>query len=97
MSRYLDLFPRSNILILRFEEFIDKFGKTDPSNIASVYAFRGEIDNAFQWLNKAYNLPDVSLIQVINVPFLENLYDDPRWNEFLTKLKLPKDHWLLKK
>jgi TolB-like protein/Tfp pilus assembly protein PilF len=55
-------------------------------NIAYVYAFRGESDLAFEWLDKAvrYNDSGLSLITV-DVQFA-NIHDDPRWLPFLESI-----------
>jgi len=77
--------------------FIDKYSDFGASNIADIYAFRGEINNAFKWLNIAFELPERTLLYNINFPSFRILYNDPRWNVLLAKMKLPKDHWLLEK
>ena len=74
------------------KEFVDTYGSDSWPNIASVYAFRGERDEAFKWLDKAYENRDGSTLEILNYPEFENLWGDPRWNAFLDKLKLPKDH-----
>lgn len=78
-------------------QMIETYGKTHWSNIAEIYAFRGEIDNAFDWLNIAFEQSDNNLIEAINEPTFNNLHNDPRWHILLDKMKLPKGHWLLKK
>ncbi len=52
-------------------------------NIAYVYAFRGETDLAFEWLDKAvrYNDAGPSLIAV-HVQFA-NIHENRRWLRFL--------------
>jgi len=80
-----------------FIEFINKYGASSPANLASLYAFRGEIDNAFVWLDMAYQKPDSELIDILNYPEFKTLYDDPRWDAFITKMDLPTDHWLYRK
>lgn len=77
-------------------QIIDTYGKTHWSNIAEIYAFRGEIDNAFKWLNISFEQSDNNLIEAVNEPTFNNLHNDPRWQILLTKMKLPKGHWLLK-
>jgi TolB-like protein/DNA-binding winged helix-turn-helix (wHTH) protein/thioredoxin-like negative regulator of GroEL len=57
--------------------------------IAQVYAFRGESDNAFTWLDRAYRQRDVSLIFVKTSPLLNNVRHDPRYAALLAKLHLP--------
>ena len=80
-----------NLLI----QTIETYGNSHWSNIAEIYAFRREIDNAFKWLDIAFEQSDNNLIEAINEPTLSNLHNDPRWNVLLEKMKLPKDHWLL--
>jgi hypothetical protein len=74
------------------EELISTYGNELWPNIAHVYAFRGEKDNAFKWLELAYENKDVSLLEILNYPEFESLWGDPRWNAFIDKLGLPDDH-----
>ncbi len=78
-------------------QMIETYGKTHLSNIAEIYAFRGELDNAFKWLDIAFEQSDNNLIEAINEPTFNNLHNDPRWQILLIKMKLPKGHWRLKK
>ena len=60
-----------------------------PFDLAGMYASAGERDMAFEWLEKAYELPVV-------VPFVtdarfDSLRDDPRFEQLLRKLNLPED------
>ena len=57
--------------------------------IAEVYAYRGEPDNAFQWLNRAYEQRDSGLRSLKIDPHLKGLRHDPRYNQFLKKMRLP--------
>jgi TolB-like protein/Tfp pilus assembly protein PilF len=77
-------------------QIIETYGETHWSNIAEIYAFRGDLENAFKWLNIAFEQSDNALVEVINDPILSNLHDDPQWQFLLDKMKLPKGHWLLK-
>ncbi|HLS30481.1 MAG TPA: hypothetical protein VK021_06465 [Flavobacteriaceae bacterium] len=61
-------------------------------NIADVYAFRGEKDEAFKWLELALENGDSSLLEILNYPSMQNLWGDLRWNKFINKLGLPEDH-----
>jgi len=74
------------------KQLVEDWGHDSWPNIASVYAFRGERDEAFKWLDKAYENRDGSVLEILNYPEMENLWGDPRWNAFLDKLRLPKDH-----
>ena len=74
------------------EKLIQDWGDVAWPNIASVYAYRKDRDNAFKWLNLAYENRDGSTLEILNYPEMENLWGDPRWNAFIDKLGLPKGH-----
>jgi len=59
--------------------------------IAEVYAYRGEKDQAFDWLERAHRQRDSGLVGLQSDPFLKNLHPDPRWNAFLHKMGLADD------
>ena len=50
---------------------------------------RGQKDEAFQWLEHAYELKDTGLTYMKGDPFLKHLEGDPRYTAFLRKMKLP--------
>jgi len=60
-----------------------------PSGLAAVYAFRGESDQAFKWLDRAYAQKDPLLYRVTYATEFDNLHGDPRYKAFLRKLNLP--------
>ncbi len=70
-------------------ELIAKFHATAAFQIAEVYAFRGEADQAFRWLEKAVVQRDGGLIYLRRDPLLKNLEPDPRYAAFLKKMHLP--------
>ncbi len=70
-------------------ELTRKFANEWAYNIAQVHAFRGEIDEAFDWLDRAYAQRDGGLSELIGDPLLKNLEGDPRYVAFLQKMKLP--------
>ncbi len=59
--------------------------------IAQIYAYRGETDKAFEWLERAYKQRDGGLSEMKGDPLLRSLERDPRWTAFLKKMKLPVD------
>jgi len=62
---------------------------SSPYNIASFYADLGDKDQAFQWLNTAYQEHDQSLVG-LNVDFLlDPLRSDPRFSELVRKVGVP--------
>ncbi len=56
--------------------------------IAEVYAFRGQPNQAFEWLERAYAQRDGALTDVKGDPLLKNLEHDPRYHAFLKKMRL---------
>jgi TolB-like protein/Tfp pilus assembly protein PilF len=56
--------------------------------IAEVYAFRGDKEMAFNWLNRAYAQRDPGVTNLTVDPLVVNLRDDPRFTTMLRKLKL---------
>jgi hypothetical protein len=67
------------------------FADTAAYLIAEVYAYRGDKDRAFEWLERARRQRDGSLGFMRCDPFLANLREDPRWNSFLHTMGLAED------
>jgi TolB-like protein/Flp pilus assembly protein TadD len=55
-------------------------------NIAYIYAFRGEAEHAFEWLDKSVEYNDGGLSVIIYEPLFDNIRADPRWLAFLRKV-----------
>jgi TolB-like protein/Tfp pilus assembly protein PilF len=55
--------------------------------VALVHAWRGEVDDAFRWLDKAIEEKQ-SVLGIRTEPFLRALHDDPRWEITLEKVGL---------
>jgi TolB-like protein/DNA-binding winged helix-turn-helix (wHTH) protein len=70
-------------------ELIEKLHSSAAFSIATVYAFRNQRDEAFQWLDRAYAQHDTGLITTKVEPLLSNSHGDPRYAAFLKKLNLP--------
>jgi TolB-like protein/DNA-binding winged helix-turn-helix (wHTH) protein len=60
-----------------------------PFGIATIYAFRGESDQAFKWLDRAYERKDQFLHRIKFAPEFDKFHDDPRYKAFLKKMNLP--------
>jgi hypothetical protein len=70
-------------------ESITKYHAGGAYQIAQVYAFRNQSDEAFEWLERAYAQRDSSLVVTKVDPLLKSLRNDPRYAAFLKKLNLP--------
>jgi TolB-like protein/tetratricopeptide (TPR) repeat protein len=65
--------------------------ETAAYQIAEVYAYRGDKDRAFEWLERARRQHDFGLTSLRKDPLLTNLQDDARWNAFLHTVGLADD------
>jgi TolB-like protein/Tfp pilus assembly protein PilF len=70
-------------------ELLEKDKEGAAFQIAEVYAFRGEVDKAFAWLEQAYAQRDAGLSELKRDPLLKGLEGDPRYATFLKKMHLP--------
>jgi TolB-like protein/DNA-binding winged helix-turn-helix (wHTH) protein/tetratricopeptide (TPR) repeat protein len=66
-----------------------KFAKLNPADIAMVYAYRGDKDKAFAWLDRAFVERDPACVLVKAEPLFDKLRDDPRYESFLHRMRLP--------
>jgi serine/threonine-protein kinase len=71
------------------EQLIAKYGKDSPYSIARVYAWRGEKDQAFEWLERAYEVRDDGLPWLKIDSSFRSLRGDARYNALLSKMNLP--------
>lgn len=68
------------------DELIETFGDRWPSEVVHVLAYRGEIDEAFEWLEKEYETYGPGGWGEWQLQRLyDNLQGDPRWDAFLVK------------
>ena len=74
------------------QTLIDDWGDQYPSEVAHVYAYRGELDNAFEWLDRRFEQggPGSWGEQRLD-PLFRNLHDDPRWDAFLVQMDVSED------
>ena len=64
-------------------ELVEGYEHSHPLHIATVLAFRGEADRAFEWMEKAAEQHDPDLGSIIAHRMFDTLHDDPRWVAFL--------------
>jgi TolB-like protein/class 3 adenylate cyclase len=61
-----------------FQELRDDWGEALPIQVASVYAYAGDVDATFEWLDRV--TPAQGLITLATfLPAFDDLRDDPRW------------------
>jgi len=74
---------------LALKKLIDQFAIADGYWVGAAYAWRGELDLAFHWLERALEGGDSSIMYLPLDPLLDRLRDDPRYPALLARLKLP--------
>jgi DNA-binding winged helix-turn-helix (wHTH) protein/cytochrome c-type biogenesis protein CcmH/NrfG len=60
----------------------------EPYVIANAYAYRGEEDEAFAWLDRAFERRDGNLIAIQTDPLLSKLHADPRFAALLLRMNI---------
>ena len=63
-----------------------------PLLSAKIYSALGENDLAFEWLERAYEEYDASLVAILNDESFRGLHRDPRFGELLNKMKLKREN-----
>ena len=71
------------------DEFIQRGANSLAYQIGEVYAWRGEPDKAFEWLDRALRQRDGGLTYIKHDRLLASLRSDPRYHALLRELKLP--------
>ena len=59
------------------------------TNLAGVYAWLGDADQAFAWFDKAVAARASGLSKILADRTLDGLHKDPRWTALLKKMNLP--------
>ena len=73
------------------DELKTGFSEGAAYQIAEVYAYRHETDQAFQWLDRAMRQRDSGMTWILHDPFLNHLHSDDRWRALLKKMNLAGD------
>jgi TolB-like protein/Flp pilus assembly protein TadD len=82
---------REDEFAAKFGELKGQYGEDYPTMVARVYAWMGDADSAFEWLDR-YQVEHPELGPVIGNFWellsveLKGLHDDPRWQSHLRKL-----------
>ena len=90
-------FMRAFVLIARkdraaadrlIKDVIDKYADREAGYIAEYYAWAGERDLAFIWLERAREHRETILAWLLGQRTLDSLHADPRWPAFLKQIGL---------
>jgi TolB-like protein/Tfp pilus assembly protein PilF len=69
-------------------QLINQYQQSMAYQIAEVYAYRGDSELAFHWLNRAYEQRDSGMRSLKIDPLLKSLHKDARYSELLAKMHL---------
>jgi len=73
------------------EQLTEKYGDDGAYQIAEARAFRGEVDTAFKWLERAFEQRDPGLPEMRAEPLLRVMHSDRRWQLFMERLGFTSD------
>ncbi|MEO8074240.1 MAG: winged helix-turn-helix domain-containing protein [Acidobacteriota bacterium] len=62
--------------------------KSNPYRIADNYALLSDKDATFKWLEKSYAMRQANFVSIKVDPYLDNLHDDPRYQDLLRRVHL---------
>lgn len=71
------------------KQAIEQFGDINAYAIAQMYVVRGDLDRAFEWLEKAYEQKNTGLLEIVAEPLFKNLCGDPRFDAFMRRMNMP--------
>ena len=74
-ARYIDL-----------KELIDKWTGVASAQVAELYALRGDVDEAFAWIDRAIADHDGGIMEGGGLPQFAVLHSDPRWAVFRKRM-----------
>jgi TolB-like protein/class 3 adenylate cyclase/Flp pilus assembly protein TadD len=65
---------------------ISEFGWTAAYQVAEAYAYRNEVEKAFEWLERAYGQRDPGVTYSATDVILRSMHSDPRWQPFMQRM-----------
>lgn len=74
------------------DALVAKYAHVRAAFVADVYAARGDVDRALEWLDRAITQRDSYLLETVRTdPLLRSIRSDPRFAALLRKMNLPAD------
>ncbi|MDJ0812903.1 MAG: tetratricopeptide repeat protein [Woeseiaceae bacterium] len=65
--------------------YADAYGTNTSYQLAELYGFVGDLDNAFKWLETGIRIRDPGIPWLTTSEFLVSAHNDPRWPEIVAK------------
>ncbi len=73
---------------IALQRLIDQYAIADGYWVGAAYAWRGELDQAFHWIERAVRGGDSSAVYLKFDPLMHKLRGDPRYAQLLAAMKL---------
>jgi len=70
----------------KLQQLIERWGDEWPSEVAQVYAYRGDVDRTFAWLDRAIEQDEGGMGWQFLLPYYKAVHGDPRWASFLKRV-----------
>ena len=83
----LDRRDEADVLL---QQMVKEHSMDAAYQLAEIFAFGGDMDEAFNWLDRAYRQRDGGMSELIGNHFLSSLEKDVRWKELLIRVSLVK-------
>jgi tetratricopeptide (TPR) repeat protein len=71
--------------------YLEREGHSDAYVCAQVRAYRGDIDKAFEWLDRGIRNRNLNIVYVKTDSLFKKAFSDPRYKQFLRRLNIPAD------
>jgi len=62
-----------------------------PVSLAIIYGALGQLDQAFEWMEKGYEIQDDFMMTLKVEPRMDSLRSDPRFQDLLDRMNFPED------
>lgn len=72
-------------------EFLASQPSPSPLLVARYYSAAGEIDMAFDWLDRAYQEREPQILHVVGYPQFDAIRSDPRYEDLLRRIGIPRE------
>ena len=80
---------RAEVAESTINKLVEEFSEYAAFQIAEAYATMGRKDDAIRWLEIAYERRDAGMVNLISLPTLAGLRNDPRFIALREKMGLP--------
>jgi len=74
--------------VTHLDDLISQWGDVWPSEVAEVYAFAGQADDAFAWIERDHTITSAGWAESVLSPVYNRIRNEVRWQRFINDLDL---------